>query len=69
MDGNNLFEQLSWTSILFFLERTNFKEPWNSFGFPTQVKEKLLDAAEVKAKDDGIRMTILENLKKEKGWY
>lgn len=69
MIGDNWFKKLSWASILFFLERTDFSEPSIcGLGFASSVKEVLLEAAAVKAENDGVIMAILIDLKKKKGW-
>lgn len=39
------FDQLSWQSILFLLERTDFNEPWLGLGFPSTIREELIAAA------------------------
>ncbi len=45
---NNVFKGLGINTLEFFLDRTDFKEPWNGVGFATKVKEDIEKAHSLK---------------------
>ena len=45
------FDQLSFETLLFLEEKTRDQEPWNGWGFATQVHIELLEALDRKRKE------------------
>ena len=57
------FDHMSWFSLVFLLERTDFKEPsFCGFGFATRIQEELIQSAKKKVGDDPIKQSLLDSI-------